>query len=260
MRSSTALLASLCTLAACNLTAPREVTGVVVDEHGAPVSQARVIVGYSGWAWDPYLVWDHFYSVETATDPGGRFRVDLTAPERLSATVESGHGAIRSVSVSANEDLRLVTPAAGPACRCWSYSSPMFLAQARIGDQEPLSTANAREERRISTLPHRFRVERSSDNPRQITLTVLDGDSSDWFPEDGIYGGMLDYHPPLERFDYRSAPRPIRLGQANGVVVLRTDDAYLVLQMGTGYATQSAGDGGTVESLLLPARWAEPSD
>ena len=114
----------------------------MVDEHGAAVSDARVTVGYSGWAWEPYLVWDHFYSAEGVTDERGRFRVELPAPERLLATVETEHGVIRNAAVSATAELRLVTPAAAPLCGCWNYRSPMFLVRAPIGRDASLSSVN----------------------------------------------------------------------------------------------------------------------
>lgn len=257
MRLSVALLVSLWGLTACSPTTPRQVAGVVVDEHGGAVAGARVIVGYHGWAWDPYLVWDHFYATETATDTRGRFQLDLTAPAWLLATVETRETAIRSVSVPATDGLRLVIPAADPACRCWTYVSPMFLTQLPIGGDGALSSTHERHGPRLTSLPHRFRVERAPDDRRAITLTVFGGDSGVWFPDDGVYGGLLDYHPPLDTIAYGSDPASVSLGEAKGVVVVRTANAYLLVELGTGYSTQTSGDGQAVETLLLPARWAE---
>ena len=256
--ASVVVLAALCAITGCSSTIQRHITGVVVDEHGAAVSGARVIVGYNGWSLEPYLVWDHFYSAESVTDGRGVFRIELTAPERLMATVETENGAIRNAAVSAMEDLRLVTPAAIPECARWSYSSPTFLVGVPIGVEAPLSSANTRQSPGLNALQYRFLIERATDRPRDITLTVRAGDSSSWFPESGIYGGMLNYHPSLERFDYRDTLTGVRLGQAKGVLILRTEDVYLILELGPGVTTESRGDGLT-DSVLLPARWAKVS-
>ena len=250
------VLTLLCAVVGCRSASEQRVTGIVVDEHGNAVQDARVTVGYQGWAWEPYLVWDHFYGAEGVTDGRGRFHIDLRASGRLLATVETAHGAIRGVAVSAAEDLRLVTPAASPVCSCWRYSGPLFLVYAPIGIDGPLSSADPNQDRALGALAHRVLAERATGGSREITLTVRGGSTSSWFPDDGIYGGMLNYHPPLDALERQRAPRRLRLGHANGLLILRSEGAYLIVELGTGIATQHNGDGTTAESLLLPARWA----
>ena len=223
------------------------------DQPPAPVLSSAITAG----AWEPYLVWDHFYATEGSTDDRGRFGLDLDAPERLLATVETDHGAIRNVAVTARSDLRLVTPAPGPSCACWSYDGPMFLAQVPVGATSRLSATTELHVQRLQALPHQLHVERATGDTREITLSVVGGAASVWFPDDGLYGSVLDYHPPIDRFDFAAMSPSVQMGRATGAVVLRgADGVYLLLAVGTGFATQSAGRESEDEWLLLPARWA----